>query len=153
MQLELKILTSENTDEFIQLINIFSDVFEMDNLQIPSDKYLEGLLKKSDFLVVVGISNQKVVGGLTVYLLQKYYTTNPVAYIYDLGVKPEFQRKGIGGKIISHLIGYCKENGIEDAYVEAESDDNQAINFYKKTAPSSTLQATHFTYLMNESQD
>lgn len=146
MELELKILSSQDTEDFTNLIKIFGDVFEMEDLRMLDSKYLESLLNKPDFLVLVGKQNNEVVGGLTVYILHRYYSIKPIAYIYDVGVMPCHQRQGIGQKLISDLIQYCQENGFEDAYVEAETDDLQAVGFYKKTQTTSMLQATHFTY-------
>lgn len=150
MELELKMLSSQDTNDFIELISIFSDVFEMERLETPDSKHLENLLNKPDFQVLIAKCNNEVVGGLTVYLLHRYYSTKPIAYIYDVGVKPHHQRKGIGKKLISHLVHYCQENGFEDAYVEAETDDIQAVNFYKTTQITNTLQATQFTYSFDD---
>lgn len=146
MELELKILSSQDTDDFIKLIRIFGDVFEIENLKILDNNYLKSLLDKPDFLVLIGKYNNEVIGGLAVYILHRYYSTKPVAYIYDVGVMPNHQRKGVGKKLISYLTKYCEENGFEDAYVEAETEDLQAVNFYKTTKITSELQATHFTY-------
>ncbi len=146
MELELKILSSQDTNDFIERMKIFGNVFEMGDLKILDNTYLESLMNKPDLLVLIAKCNNEVIGGLTVYVLHRYYSTKPIAYIYDVGVKPDHQRKGIGKKLISHLIQYCKENDFEDAYVEAETDDIQAVNFYKTTQTTSILQATHFTY-------
>ncbi len=146
MELELKMLSSQDTEDFIELIRIFADVFEMESLKTLDNKYLRSLLNKPDFLVLIGKYNNEVIGGLTVYILHRYYSTKPVAYIYDVGVMPIHQRKGVGKKLISHLIQYCEENGFEDAYVEAETEDIQAVNFYKATQMTRELRATHFIY-------
>lgn len=150
MTSEIKTLSSQDTNDFVALIKIFSDVFEMKDLKIPAHKYLENLLNKPDFLVLVAKHDNTVIGGLTVYVLHRYYSTKPIAYIYDVGVMPNYQRKGIGKKLISYLTQYCEENNFEDAYVEAETDDTHAVNFYKTTQISSVLQATHFTYSFDE---
>lgn len=149
MELELKILSSQNTEDFVELIKIFGDVLEIEDLNILDHNYLKNLLSKPDFLVLIGKQNDEVIGGLTVYILHRYYSTKPIAYIYDLGVKQSHQRKGVGKKLISFLTEYCRENGFEEAYVEAESDDTQAVNFYKKTSISNEMKALHFTYSLN----
>jgi aminoglycoside 3-N-acetyltransferase I len=95
MEIEFKILSSEDIGDFIELIKLFGDVFEMGSLKIPDNKHLEDLLKKPDFFALIAKNNNKVVGGLTVYILQRYYSTRPVAYIYDVGVMPDHQRTGI----------------------------------------------------------
>ena len=90
--------------------------------------------------------NNEVVGGLTIYILQRYYNTKPVAYFYDVGISPEFQGKGLGKTLIAEVCKYCEDNGFQDAYVEAESDDIDAVNFYRKTKFNSEMNAMHFTY-------
>lgn len=143
--LEIKRLNPDEAEDFIKLIEIFKEVFEND-ATLPSKTYLTKLLSNPDFIVFVVKINHKVVGGLTIYVLHQYYIEKPSAYIYDVGISPEFQGKGIGIALISEGCKFCKENGFEDAYLEAELDDNEAINFYRKTQISSEMKAIHFTY-------
>lgn len=151
MDIEIKKLSPQDIGDFSDLIRIFEIVFEMDNFKMPDEKYLQDLLSKPDFFTLVAKYNNKVLGGLTVYILHRYYSTKPIAYIYDIGVFTDYQRKGFGKKLITYLTNYCKENGFEDAYVEAETDDTQAVNFYRTTSFSNELQATHFTYSFDKS--
>jgi aminoglycoside 3-N-acetyltransferase I len=150
MYIEIKLLTPQDSSDFADLIQIFALVFEQDDIAIPRKAYLTKLLDKPDFLVIVAKDEGKVIGGLTIHILHSYYAEKPVAYIYDVGVAPQYQRKGIGKMLISYLIDYCKQNNFEEAYVEAEYDDTHAINFYRQTPFSSELQAIHFTYSFDE---
>lgn len=143
--LEIQKLNRNEVEEFRDLVKIFKDVFE-NKEQISEKKQLAKLLSNPDFMVFVVKQKDKIVGGLTIYILQRYYGTKPVAYIYDVGVSPDFQAKGLGRSLIEEVCKYCKDNGFEDAYVEAESDDVDAVNFYKKTKFSSEMNAIHFTY-------
>lgn len=70
---------------------------------MPPGDYLQQLLEKNDFGVFVALSGGVVTGGLTTYSLQQYYRTTPLVYIYDMAVSREFQRKGIGKKLITGL--------------------------------------------------
>ena len=142
---EIQKLNPNEVEDFRDLVKIFKDVFENEE-QISEKKQLAKVLSNPDFMVFVVKQNDKIVGGLTIYILQRYYGTKPVAYIYDVGVSPDFQGKGLGRSLIAEVCKYCKENGFEDAYVEAESDDVDAVNFYKKTKFSSEINAIHFTY-------
>ena len=90
--------------------------------------------------------NNEVVGGLTIYVLHRYFGTKPIAYIYDVGVSPEFQGQGLGKALIAEVCNFCKKNDFDDAHVEAESDDIDAVSFYRKTKFSSEMTAIHFTY-------
>lgn len=143
--MEIKKLNSDSLTDFKSLIEIFKEVFENDE-PIANDEHLGKLLSNPDFFVFVVMTNSKVVGGLTIYVLHRYYGTKPIAYIYDVGVSHDYQGQGLGKALIATACNFCKKNDFEDAYVEAESDDIYAVNFYRKTKFSSELKAIHFTY-------
>lgn len=143
--MEIKKLNSGSLANFKSLIEIFKDVFENDE-PIANDEQLGKLLTNPDFFVFVVLLNNEVVGGLTIYVLHRYYDTKPIAYIYDVGISPDFQGQGLGKALIAEVCNFCKQNGFEDAYVEAESDDIDVVNFYRKTKFSSEMNAIHFTY-------
>jgi aminoglycoside 3-N-acetyltransferase I len=146
--MEIKKLNHNEVLDFRKLIEIFKNVFENEK-QIADYEQLSKLLCNTNFMVFVVRQNNKLVGGLTIYILHSYYGTKPVAYIYDVGVIPEFQGQGFGKALIAEVCNYCKEHGFEDAYVEAESNDIDAVNFYRKTKYSSEMNAIHFTYIFD----
>lgn len=141
----IKKLDHNEVPDFRNLVEIFKAVFENEE-QIPGNEHLGRLLSNPDFIVFVVKLNNRVVGGLTLYVLHSYYGTKPMAYMYDVGISPEFQGRGLGKALIAEVCRYCKDNGFEDAYVEAESDDIDAVNFYRNTKFSSEMNAIHFTY-------
>ncbi len=53
--------------------------------------------------------------------------------------------------LITSLNDYCEKNGFNEVFVQAETADLQAVNFYKTTPISSELMATHFTYSFENS--
>ncbi|MCF1713312.1 GNAT family N-acetyltransferase [Flavihumibacter sp. RY-1] len=142
----VKKLNPDELSEFKNLLDIFQEVFEVDSVK-PADNYPAALLTDPNFMVFVVMVDQKVVAGLTVYVLHSYYTPKPVAYIYDVGVRPAFQGRGLGKQLLSEVCSYCAQNGFDHAYVEAESDDLEAVRFYRKTNSSTEMNAVHFTYL------
>jgi aminoglycoside 3-N-acetyltransferase I len=143
--MEIKKLNHNEVSDFRKLVEIFKIVFDSEE-QLSDNDHLGKLLSNPDFLVFVVRQSNKVIGGLTIYILHRYYGTKPVAYIYDVGVTPEFQGQGFGKLLMAEVCKYCKDNGFEDAYVEAESDDIDAVNFYRKTNFNSEMNAIHFTY-------
>ncbi len=143
--MEIKKLQKNDAPAFQSLIEIFKEVFEHDE-EPASTEQLEKLLQKEDFMVFGVFLNGEIIGGLTIYVLHRYYQAKPIAYIYDVGIQPEHQGKGYGKALMAEVCEYCKKNGFEDAYVEAESDDVDAVEFYRKTAFTHELNATHFTY-------
>ncbi len=143
--IEVLKLTGKDLDKFIQLIKLFETVFEMEDLQMPDNEYLRTQLLKSDFLVFVVSAGNKVVGGLTAYTLNQYYSKAPQVYIYDLAVKSTMQRKGIGKLLIAAIIEYCRNIGVGEIFVQADKVDDHAIDFYRSTG-GSEQEVIHFNY-------
>lgn len=146
--MKIKKLDKNEVSDFNNLIEIFKEVFENDE-QIAGGEQLSKLLDNPDFMVFVVKANGIVVGGLTIYVLHRYYSAKPIAYIYDVGVTPHYQKQGLGKALIKEVCAFCKQHNFEYAYVEAESDDIEAVHFYRKTNFTSELNATHFTYSFN----
>jgi ribosomal protein S18 acetylase RimI-like enzyme len=117
----------------------------MEDFTIPPEKHLEAVLQMDGFTVIVALQDGKVVGGLTAHTLQQYYTTLPQLYIYDVGVTPSFHRQGIGKALMETICSYAKENGFENLYVEAELEDDHAVEFYRSTGGKET-KVVMFTY-------
>lgn len=143
--MEIKKLSPDEVSDFKNLVEIFNTVFKTKE-PIPDKDQLSTLLANPDFMVFVAKRNDKVIGGLTIYTLHSYYKTKPVAYIYDVGVSPACQGQGIGKALIAEVCTYCKSNGFEEAYVATESEDHDALNFYRKTKFSSEIKTVHFTF-------
>ena len=123
----------------------------MQNFKRPSQTHLQNLLDNDNFVAVVAKSESKIIGGLTVYVLNQYFSEKPLAYIYDLAVLTPFQRKGVGRELIAFTNAFCKKKGFEGVFVQAEKVDDYAIDFYRLTKPTEELQAVQFYYeLFNE---
>ncbi len=143
--MEIKKLGDHEIMDFISIIEIFNAVFE-NKQPIPEMKHLSGVLSNPNFIVFVVKVNGRVTGGLTIHVLPAYYSLRPSAYIYDVGITPDFQGQGQGKALITEVLNFCRHSNFELAYVEAESDDHDAVSFYRKLKFSSEMNATHFTY-------
>src|SRR5688500_9028868 len=126
-------LGEQDISIFEELIKLFGNVFEMKGFTIPRREHLAKLLSKDTFFVFVEILEGNVVGGLTSYTLQQYYSEKPLVYIYDLAVKTDLQRKGIGKALISAIVKYCREKNMEEVFVQADEADDYAHDFYRST--------------------
>ncbi|TAE47751.1 MAG: GNAT family N-acetyltransferase [Bacteroidetes bacterium] len=148
METEIEIIGPNDVGKLEQLVSIFRDVFETEDDKRPDNTYLQKLLHKDNFLAVVARVNGQIVGGLTVYLLDLYYSEKPLAYLYDIAVLTAYQRKGIGKKLIAFTLEYCRNQGIEELFVQAEKADDHAISFYRMTQATREEQVIHFSYTL-----
>ncbi len=84
MDIKIEKLNHNDINKFTELIRVFEDVFEMKNFKMPDEIYLQQLLQKNGFFVFVALLHNKVVGGLTSYTMQQYYSKSPLVYILIL---------------------------------------------------------------------
>ncbi len=130
---DIKRLTKADLSSFELLINLFNAVFDEKEPAIGLKTNLEKLLGNSEFIALAAVSENKIVGGLTAYVLPLYYSEQSEIFLYDLAVKPEFQRIGIGKGLIRYLKEHCAMNGIKEFFVMAHEEDEFAIDFYHST--------------------
>jgi aminoglycoside 3-N-acetyltransferase I len=149
MDITTKQLTAADTGLFTGLLQLFEEVFEMKGLIIPNEDYLKKLLQREDFIVFVAAYENVIVGGLTAHILPSYYSASSEIYIYDIAVKTNYQRQGIGEKLILALTEYCSKNGYQSFFVQADEKDAHALDFYHSTG-GIAKNAVHFNYWVGE---
>jgi aminoglycoside 3-N-acetyltransferase I len=148
--MEIRRLTGKDIDHFIELILVFEDVFEMQNFSLPQKEHLRKVLAQPGFIVFAAIEDNAVLGGLTAYTLPQYYSTKPLAYVYDLAVRKNRQRQGIGQRLIAEINRYCLEKGYEEVFVQADKVDDYALDFYRLTKPTNEEEVVHFYYTLGK---
>jgi aminoglycoside 3-N-acetyltransferase I len=129
-----KKLSAEDTDLFIQVLSVFAEAFEDRTAYqsaVPSNTYIESLLSKQDFILLVSLFDAQVVGGLAAYVLEKFEQERKEIYIYDLAVLHEHRRKGIATALIRKLQEIGKEIGAYVIYVQADPGDEAALALYE----------------------
>jgi aminoglycoside 3-N-acetyltransferase I len=147
--LHIRQLSIKDVSCFKNLIAVFEEVFEMKNFSMPKSEYLRELLAKESFHVFVALKEGSVIGGLTAYTLNQYYSEKPLAYIFDLAVASLWQRQGIGNALIMHAKSYFRQNGYSEVFVQADRVDDYAIDFYRKTKPTEEEDVLHFYYTLD----
>ena len=145
---QIKKLEKQDLVLFQQLIRVFQDVFEMEGTTIPEDIQLAKLLENPYFIVFVICIDNKVIGGLTAYELPSYYAAQSEIFIYDIAIDPSFQRKGLGKKLLAALKEYGKEKNISVLFVDANEEDDHAVDFYHTTG-GEAAKVIQFSYYID----
>jgi aminoglycoside 3-N-acetyltransferase I len=130
MDIAIRQLLPGDVAEFSQLVGVFAEVFGMNGFRLPDERYLGPLLAGPAFIVFVARAPDGVIGGLTAHVLPSYYVESSEVYVYDLAVRSEFQRKGVGRKLVEALAGYCRTHGFREFFVQADAPDEHALRFY-----------------------
>jgi aminoglycoside 3-N-acetyltransferase I len=132
-KIEVKQLIEKDLPVFGSLIEMFKTVFEESESGISNETNLQRLLSSSNFIVIAAVFENEVIGGLTAYVLPMYYSDDSEVFLYDMAVKPEYQRMGVGKRLLHHLKEYCIKSGIKEFFVLAHEEDEHAVKFYHAT--------------------
>jgi len=146
-QIELKQLSVADLAITQQLFILLQQVFGAEQPIKVSEVYTQKLLENPVFVAFAAIVNNEPVGGLTGYISPMYNGEVSELYIYDIAVKPEFQRRGIGKQLILFAKDYCSKNGMSAMYVQANAEDEHALDFYRSTNANEE-RVVHFTYTL-----
>jgi aminoglycoside 3-N-acetyltransferase I len=150
MESSLLLLNNSDFILFGELLTVFKEAFRMEDFKVPSRWHLEKILSTPGFISIVSIKDKKIMGGLTAYTLPQYYSEKPIAYLYDLAVKPEFQKQGIGTALFEGLVRYCKKRGYRELFVQAHRVDDLAVKLYRSLNPTREDDMLHFTFNTDE---
>ena len=150
---KVHVLNPLQVGDFKMLLQIFEEEFEMSDFTPPSDIYLKKLLQNPKFKVIVAMSKNEVIAGLTMYILDVYYSQKQIGYIYDLAVSKPHQKKGIGKLLLERAVSFGLVNEFELIFVQAETEEKDVLEFYRATPVTGELQATHFYYQLSPSAD
>ncbi len=132
----------KTVNELKDLISVFSLAFESD--YSVSHEYLERIFENNTIIFLGAFLEQKIVGGLVAFEMTPIHG-NKELYIYDIAVHPEYQKQGIGTRLIESLKAEAKLRGISTIFVEAESNDVDAVSFYRRIG-GEEISVSHFNF-------
>ncbi|MGZ7209677.1 MAG: GNAT family N-acetyltransferase [Methanobacterium sp.] len=142
-------LSVYNLVDLVKLIKLYENVFEMKPFQYPSHEYLKKILKNENTIFVVAKYEKEVIAGLTAHQLPSTYFEANEVYVYDLAVHQDFQRKGIGARLMAELKKISCNKGDKEIFLQADIEDGYAIEFYKEIGgiPENVI---HFSFACNK---
>lgn len=151
-QFTYKRLNKSDVGLFRNLKEVFSEAFEEELTRLsktPTDQYLENILQKENFISLVAMDGENVVGGIVAYVLEKYEQERNEIYLYDLAVAESFRRQGIARNLILKLKEIGREIGVALIFVQADREDEPAIELYRTM--SVETEPLHFDITISKS--
>jgi aminoglycoside 3-N-acetyltransferase I len=109
------------------------------------DAYVELLLRREEFWVIAALVGDEVVGGLTAHALPMTRSESSEVFVYDVAVRDDWQRRGIGRQLMSALCEAAAGAGLGDVFVPADTSDVHALDFYRALGGESAS-VTMFTF-------
>lgn len=93
--------------------------------------YLDALLRRDLFWAFAAFANSEIIGGLTAHTLPRTRSACAEVFIYDLAVRRDYRRQGVGSRLMQELRASAAAAGIAEVFVAAENDDSHALDFYR----------------------
>lgn len=91
------------------------------------------ILEDENFIALAAIEKNKLIGGLTAYLLKMYKRNSTKALLYEISVKSKYKRQGIGKKMVEYFISILKDMNTENIILITSKTNNNAIRFFEAT--------------------
>ncbi|KAB2629375.1 N-alpha-acetyltransferase 50-like [Pyrus ussuriensis x Pyrus communis] len=95
-----------------------------------NDKYYADALASGDFTKLAYFSDICV--GAIACRLEKKENGAVRVYIMTLGVLAPYRGLGIGKQLLNHSLDLCAKQNISEIYLHVQTNNEDAINFYKK---------------------
>lgn len=130
MTIRTQRLTSNDPELARRLFAVMADVFEEPNQELD-DAYLTALLARSDFWALAALEGDQVIGGVTAHALPMTRSAAYELFIYDVAVRSDRQRRGVGRLLLQALREGAAAAGITVSFVPADNEDTHALDFYR----------------------
>ncbi|KAG7020365.1 N-alpha-acetyltransferase 50 [Cucurbita argyrosperma subsp. argyrosperma] len=95
-----------------------------------NEKYYADVLASGEFTKLAYYSDICV--GSIACRLEKKENGSVRVYIMTLGVLAPYRELGIGSRLLNHVLDLCSKQNITEIYLHVQTNNDDAINFYKK---------------------
>ncbi len=114
---------------------VVAEVFEEPHEEL-SDDYIVRLLNDPAFWVLTAHEDGEILGGLTAHTIPLTRLEERELFLFDIAVRPEHHRRGIGRQLIDALLELGSAEGIGTMFVAVDNEDIEALDFYRGTGGS-----------------
>ena len=88
-------------------------------------------LKNQDNVLFLAFWEEKVAGFLTGHRLQRFDKRKAEVLLYEVGVRENFRKRGIGKTLIGELNNWAKEAGADEVWVLTNRSNTAAVALYQ----------------------
>lgn len=111
------------------MVAMMNAVFDEPSEPLSAD-YVAAILRRDSFWAIAAFDGTEVVGGLTAHTLPMTRSPASEIFIYDLAVRTDLQRQGVGSRLMQQLAAAAARQGISEIFVPADNEDTGALEFY-----------------------
>jgi ribosomal protein S18 acetylase RimI-like enzyme len=134
LKFEVRRLT--NGDEpVMQRLTADADRFEAPgtrprDLPVPRTEVAQRFLNGERNHLLVAFDRDEPVGLLLAYELLRRHGDDPKLHLYELGVREDYRRRGVGRQLVESLAELARAHGATRAFVITDESNRAAMAFY-----------------------
>jgi aminoglycoside 3-N-acetyltransferase I len=117
-------------DKARALFSMMNQVFDEEHGEL-TDAYVDSLLSREQMWILAASNGSEIVGGLTAHVLPLTRVQVKEVFIYDLAVRIDHQRRGVGRLLMDALAHLAAGSGASELFVAADNEDQHALDFYR----------------------
>ena len=117
-------------DDFQDIVEIDKKIVGKDRVTSWPQKVTSHIYTYTPYLCFVAEVDNNVVGFILGDMRGSEYSLPLSCWVDIVGIDPDYQRQGIGKKLINAFWEECQRNGVKMRIIVRESDEN-IINFLK----------------------
>lgn len=111
---------------------MMGQVFDEEPWVPLGDRYLADLLARPSVHAYAAVVEGDPVGGLVAHALPMTRDETVELLVYDLAVRTDHQRRGVGRALVQRLRDDAAAAGLGEVWVPADDDDLHALEFYRR---------------------
>ena len=113
---------------FLETLDFLRNASDLDKNK--ANEILKKIKQNPNHIIYVAIDNKKIVGSTTLLIEQKFiHDGGLVGHIEDVVVRKDYERKGIGIKLVTSLLERAKEKNCYKTILDCKDDVKQ---FYER---------------------
>jgi ribosomal protein S18 acetylase RimI-like enzyme len=129
MILEVIKVNKDNTE----ILNFIVDNLIEYSAEKPSVGHLEKLLTDDRTYLFAAILDNDIIGYALAYKFPSLYSSNYLAYLYDIEVLEMYRRKGAGRLLIETLLAHLKSDGVTEFWLGTAVDNIEGQALFSST--------------------
>jgi ribosomal protein S18 acetylase RimI-like enzyme len=111
-------------------------------------------IENSDNALFIAFWEENAAGFLTAHRLQRFDKRKAEILLYEIGVHPNYRRRGIGKALVEEVKKWAKEVDADEVWVLTEKDNEAAMALYKSTNGIQEVPETiMWIYKLNSNMD
>ncbi len=100
---------------------------------LPTLGHLHTLLDDNRSYLLAAIDENSVIGYALAYRFPSLYSSNYLAYLYDIEVSETYRRKGIGRLLIEKMLEHLRLDNVKELWLGTGIDNQEGQGLFSAT--------------------